>query len=83
MKKLKQFFSGFNEGIGLFGHNISVIVNSVLLSIVYFMGVGFTSIAAKLFGKRFLELRTSRKSKTYWSELNLKKKKIDDYYRQF
>jgi hypothetical protein len=81
--KIKQFFIGFKEGTGMFSHNIGLIVNSVLLSIVYFIGIGFTSIAAKISGKKFLELRTSKKSQTYWSNLNLKKKKIERYYRQF
>jgi len=64
-----------------FGIGVSVIVNSLLLSIVYVAGVGFTSLFAKLVGKRFLE--TKKKKDTYWSDLDLKKKPLEEYYRQF
>lgn len=83
MSSVKLFFSGFKKGTKDFGHNITLIINSILLSTVYFIGVGFTSIFAKLFGKKFLETKISRKTKTYWSDLNLKKKPIEEYYRQF
>ena len=83
--KLKQFLKGFKLGMEEFGSNIAIIINSILISIVYLIGVGFTSIIAKLSGKHFLETKTSIKkhTRTYWSELNLKKKPIEDYYRQF
>jgi len=53
-----------------------------LMAIVYFIGVGFTSIIAKIFRKHFLNIHKTNK-KSYWSRLNLKKKPIQDYYRQF
>lgn len=80
---MKQFFKGFNIGQRQFGENISIIVNSVLLTFVYFVGVGPTSVVAKIFRKNFLELDIDKKSKSYWSKLNLENKSIDDYYRQF
>jgi len=83
MSKIKQFFRGFKEGFKDFGHSISVIVNSALLLAVYLVGVGLTSIFAKLSGKRFLHKKLSKSRETYWSDLNLKKKPIDEYYRQF
>ena len=82
MRELKQFFSGFRKGMKDFSHNIALIVNSVLLSIVYLVGVGLTVIFAKLFRKHFLDMKLSKKE-TYWSDLNLKKKPIEEYYRQF
>jgi len=82
-----DFFNGFFKGFSEFGKNISLIVNCLLLSVVYIVGVGITSLFAKLVGKHFLETKisskTNTKKNTYWSNLNLKKKKIDDYYRQF
>ena len=83
MTILKQFFKGFQKGSKNFGYNISMIINSILLSIVYLIGVGFTSIFAKLLGKHFLDMKLSKKTKTYWLDLNLKKKPIEEYYRQF
>ena len=82
MKKLKQFFKGIKKGMGEFGYNIVLIMNTALLSFVYLIGVGLTFITAKIFGKHFLGTKLSKKE-TYWSDLNLKKKKFEDYYRQF
>ena len=81
MRTLKQFFKGFKKGMGTFGSNIALIINTLLLFFVYIVGVGLTSIIAKLFRKHFLETRLSKDS--YWSDLNLKKKPIEKYYRQF
>ena len=40
MKKIKQ--------------KMALIVNFILLSIVYLVGIGFTSVVARIFGKSFL-----------------------------
>lgn len=77
-----QFLIGFKKGMCNFGYNISLIINTLLLSLVYMGGVGFTFLIAKLFGKHFLETKLSKKD-SYWSNLNLKKKPIKEYYRQF
>jgi len=82
MREFKQFFIGFKKGTGNFGYNIALIINTILLILVYLMGVGLTSIFAKIVGKHFLETKLSKKE-TYWSDLNLKKKPIEEYYRQF
>jgi len=79
---IKQFFEGFKEGFFEFGKNISAIINLIVLSSVYFIGISLTSIIAKIFRKHFLDLNTSKK-KTYWSDLKLKKEKMEKYYRQF
>lgn len=78
-----NFFENFKEGQKLFGEDIGMIVNTVLLTIVYIIGVGLTSITAKVFRKKFLELYPDKLSKTYWNNLNLKTQKKETYYRQF
>jgi hypothetical protein len=80
---MKVIFSGIKKGFKEFGENIALIVNSVLLSIVYFIGVGPTSLFAKMMGKSFIDRKPEKKTKTYWSDLNLDKKPIEEYYRQF
>ncbi len=80
---LKNFFKGFKKGMSDFGQNITIIVNSILLTIVYIIGIGITSIIAKIFKKHFLDTKISKEKKSYWSELDLKKKPLDNYYRQF
>lgn len=56
-------------------------INTVLLSIVYFLGIGFVSIIAKIFRKKFLDLTVDKAKKTYWNDVE--KKSLEDYYRQF
>ena len=60
MRKLKQFFNGFKKGMKCFSDNISTVINFLLLSIVYFIGIGLTSITAKIFGKHFLDTKNER-----------------------
>jgi len=83
MKNYIEFFTGFQEGFKNFGHTISIIINSLLLSFVYCMGVGLTSIFAKILNKHFLDIKSSKNRDSYWLNLNLKKKSLSDYYRQF
>jgi hypothetical protein len=82
MRTLKQFFKGFCRGFKGFSQNIALIVNTVLLTLVYVIGVGVTSMIAKIFKKQFLEIKLSKKN-SYWSDLGLKKKSMQEYYRQF
>lgn len=82
MTELRQFYRGFKKGMRDFGQNIALIINTILLSFVYLIGVGLTSIVAKIFRKHFLDMKL-HKDGTYWSKLNLKKKSINEYYRQF
>jgi len=81
MKEFKQLFNGFRRGMKSFSNNISIIINFALLSMVYLIGVGLTSITAKLFGKHFLDMK--KKKDSYWHNLNLKNNEIEEYYRQF
>ena len=81
MSLMRQFLTGFRNGMKNFGNNIAIIINTVLLFFVYITGVGVTSLISKITRKHFLDLRLKKES--YWSDLNLKKKKIEDYYRQF
>ncbi len=83
MIKAKPFIAGLKKGIHNFSQTIVVIVNSALLLLVYFVAVGLTSLISKLIGKNFLDINLSKNRKTYWSDLDLKKKPIDEYYRQF
>jgi len=77
------FLKGLKNGQKKFGESIATVVNSILLSFVYIIGVGVTSILAKILRKRFLELRLDKSKESYWEELNLNKEKMESYYRQF
>ena len=80
--KVKPFLKSFHQGMKEFALVISSLVNTILLLIVYLFGVGLTSIAARLMKKQFLLLKKN-KTITYWQELNLVKKPLKEYYRQF
>ena len=77
------FFKEFKEGQKSFGDSIAALINAILLSLVYFIGVGGTSIIAKIFGKHFLELKINKQSQTYWQDLNLNKERLEESYKQF
>ena len=83
MSNLKLFWQGFMEGFRKFSHLIVGIVNFALLFLVYFIGVGVTSIFAKIFKKHFLKIKLNKDVASYWEFLNLSKRPKEEYYRQF
>lgn len=80
---LGEFFLDLKKGQKEFGEDIGSIINAILLTLVYLIGVGFTFLFAKIFGKRFLESGIDKNSKSYWEDLNLSKEPIERYYNQF
>jgi len=78
------FFKGFYAGMKLFGGVIVSIINFILLIPVYIIGVGLTSIIAKISGKHFMNLKKpDKKIKTYWVKREEKKITKEDCYKQF
>lgn len=65
------------------GFFVSKVVNTILLVVVYFIGVGPTSLIARIFKKKFLDLEICKAADSYWTELDLNSKKKEDYLRQF
>jgi len=78
-----EFFKDLKKGQKEFGDDISQIINFILLTIAYLFGIGLTSVFAKISGKHFLELKKEENIESYWSDLNLIKKPMKEYYRQF
>ena len=60
---------------------IATLVNTVISFFIYIVGIGITSLVAKIIGKRFLNF--TKEKDTYWSELGLGKEGVNSYYRQF
>ncbi len=83
MKVITDFIIGFKEGVLEFGLSLNAFVNSFFLTIVYVMGVGLTSVFAKILGKQFLDTRIDQKSVSYWTENPQNEITIDDCFRQF
>jgi hypothetical protein len=82
-KKRHWIFVGLFDGFQAFGHTFATLLNFILLSFVYFVGVGLTFVIAKLFGKRFLDLKKSSSLSSYWEDYHLGKKELSSYFRQF
>ena len=80
---IKEFYNDFKDGQKIFGEDIAVIINSALLSLVYIIGVGATFFIAKFTKKTFLDVKIDESVESYWVDLNLGKKKMEEYYRQF
>lgn len=80
---IKQFFRGYKKGMENFGSIISTIVNTIILSIVYILGIGLTSILAKIVRKKFIETKVLKNKETYWSNIDSKNKSIKEFYKQF
>lgn len=72
--------NSIKKGIKRFVNDLNLLVNFILLFFVYFFGVGITFVFAKLFRKKFLYLR---KKESYWSDLDSREVKMEDFYSQF
>ena len=77
------FFQQFKKGMTSVSSCIVCLVNTVLLFFVYIFGIGLTSFIARLVGKKFLDVRTSKNLSSYWSEKNIGKESFEKYYKQF
>jgi hypothetical protein len=76
----RSFFADVQSGMKKFGSDISIIVNTILLFVVYIIGVGITALVAKIVRKHFLVLKP--KGKTLW--IDAKKEQTEEsHYRQF
>lgn len=79
LKKIWNAVKSFMDPISKF---MSAIVNFILLSLVYFIGIGSVSIAMKISGKHFLEIE-KRNKKSNWNSHKLEKEPLENYYRTF
>ena len=72
MKKIKTFLKGLAHGLTYTGHIITNIVNTLLLLIIYFVGVGTAAIITKL-TKQELMMLEKKNTTTYYSAYCIKK----------
>jgi broad specificity polyphosphatase/5'/3'-nucleotidase SurE len=68
----KIFLTNYVRGFKLFSESISSIINFVLLSLVYVIGVGVTSFFSKLLKKSFIKKSQNKKISSYWKNFSLK-----------
>lgn len=73
LKQLKPVLAPFE----FVGKKVAFVVNSLLLSVVYFTVFAATAIIAKVLRKRFLQLSPDKTARSYWIE-----RKKEDYSRK-
>ena len=73
INKLKPVLAPFE----FVGKKVALVVNAVLLTVTYFTTFAATAIIAKIFRKRFLDLKPDQKKKSYWIE-----RKNEDYSKK-
>ncbi|HZX11909.1 MAG TPA: hypothetical protein VFE88_00425 [Candidatus Nanoarchaeia archaeon] len=85
MERIKLFFSGWKQGMHTFGETIAVIINTLLLTVIFVVGIGFVAVCAKIGRKRFLNMKNSEKEKeTYWEEVKIGgEKNKEEYLKPF
>ncbi|MBI3027394.1 hypothetical protein HYY70_04725 [Candidatus Woesearchaeota archaeon] len=88
---LKKVLNAIKSVLEPISKVIANVINFILLAIVYFIGVGMVSLAMKLFGKHFLELKKQNKAmenkgvshESNWQEHTVTKQPLEQYYRTF
>ena len=79
---LKKIWSTIKSVLEPVTKTINAVINLILSALVYFIGIGIVSIAMKLSGRHFLELKKQNKQ-TNWNEHKLTKQPLEKYYRTF
>ncbi len=76
LKPFQKVWMGFAVVMGFF-------MTRVILTILYFLVLTPLGIAAKIFGKRFMELKIPKDKTSYWNIRDAKELDKKDYERQF
>ncbi|MBI4142134.1 hypothetical protein HY484_04365 [Candidatus Woesearchaeota archaeon] len=79
--QIRLFLKGIHHGFGRFGKSVANAVNSVLLFVMYFVGVGLAALFTKISGTKLLNFGVQRKS--HYNETIIGNESKEDYYRQF
>lgn len=58
-------------------------MSRLILTILFYLILTPVSFAARIFGKKFMELNYDKSAKTYWEKRSVIHKKPIDYERQF
>lgn len=82
ISNLGCFLRGFKEGFLTFGLGVNLVINTALMILVYICVVGPTSLASKTLKKEFLDMDKKTRD-SYWEKLQLRKKDLEEYYRQY
>jgi len=83
LKKSNHDWQHLREGAAEFGEAIGKMVSFVLLSVIYVVAVGLTSLIGKLVGKVFVEMNIVRTRTSYWEDVDISTDKYERYLRQY
>ena len=76
---LGKLISGFQS----VSSTMTKVVNFILLSITYFIGIGSIWIISNITKKYFLNLNPKKNTDSYWQKSNMGKEDKKSYYHQF
>ncbi|MFA5484710.1 MAG: hypothetical protein WC260_00435 [Candidatus Pacearchaeota archaeon] len=80
---MKKFRENIKKRIKKSSKLILLITNTILLTIVYFLGIGITFLIGKLTRKKLFNLDLNKDEKTYWEKIKEEKKSLEDFYNPF
>ena len=76
LKPLNKIWMGLAIVLGFF-------MSRIILTILFYLILVPVSFIAKIFGKKFMELKYDESAETYWEKRTVIQKKTIDYERQF
>jgi len=82
VKRIKLFLEGFGHGFKSFGAIIANIVNTILLVLIYFIGVGIAALIVKLTRQELMSVE-KKKISSYYKSNKPEKQSIEDFYKQY
>jgi hypothetical protein len=62
---------------------LGYVMSRIILTILFYLVLTPIGLLAKLFGKKFLDLKYDNSAETYWEKRQIKEKNKLDYERQF
>jgi len=63
---MKKIMKEYQKGILFFNKIILNLLNTIILFVVYFIGVGFTKLITKFLNIRTLNTKINKNKKSYW-----------------
>ena len=76
---MNNVFNYVVKGFKAFANVMQTIVNSILFTALYIVGLGLTFLIVKIFR---IKLSKKPENGTNWHDLNFKKRTIEEYLRQ-
>ena len=62
---------------------LGFVMSRVIIAILFYLVLTPIGLLAKLFGKKFMDLKYNKSAESYWEKRSIKEKKQLDYERQF